>query len=457
MAVYSQAKKTHARYVILALITLVLTLATGDRATLSVAGLDMQRDLGISSIEIGYLFSVFSWAYVLCMTPAGWVADRFGSKLAMFLGVLVWSLVTILMGFVSYITLVIPALLVLRFLLGVCESPVGPSAGRIIAAWFPSAERGVAGAIFNSAQYISIAMFMPLMAWLCHTFGWQHVFIVMGILGIAVALAWGKIFYVPMKHPWVNQAELDHIQQGGGLIDLDIAVGQVNRQLDRKKSASWSDIGQLFKSRMLVGIFIAQYCINAITWFFMTWFPIYLVKERGFTILHAGFMASIPAICGLAGGITSGFVSDWLLRKTDNLSLARKGPITVGLTLSASMMLCNYVQAESLVIFFMSLAFFGKGFGSLGWAVVADTAPKKIIGTTGGIFNSIGNLSGIITPVVIGYVLSITGSFQAALIFVGSHGIIAVLSYWFIVGKIQRLELTPASPRPGPSETVTKS
>jgi len=131
---------------------------------------------------------------------------------------------------------------------------------------------------------------------------------------------------------------------------------------------------------MLVGLFIAHYCITAITWFFMTWFPIYLVKEYGFNILHAGFIASIPAICGLAGGITRGFVSDWLLKRTGNLSLVRKGLIIFGLTLSASMMLCNYVQAETWVILLMSLAFFGKGFGLLGWAVVADAAPKKIIG-----------------------------------------------------------------------------
>lgn len=369
-----------------------------------------------------------------------------------------WSLVTILMGFVSYVSLVVPALLVLRFLLGVCESPVGPSAGRIIAAWFPASERGLSGAIFNSAQYLSIAVFVPLMAWLCHTFGWQHVFVVMGILGVGIALLWSKLFYVPMKHPWVNQAELDHIKNGSGLIDLDMNIGQATSQERAKKAVRFTEMLQLFKSRMLVGIFIAQYCINALTWFFMTWFPIYLVKERGFTILHAGFMASIPAICGLAGGITSGVVSDWLLKRTGNLSLERKGPIIAGLTLSASMILCNYVQAEVLVITLMSLAFFGKGFGSLGWAVVADTAPKKIIGITGGIFNSIGNLSGIVTPVVIGYMLSSTGSFQLALVYVGSHGIVAVLSYLFIVGKIQRLELPPppSQHKPGTQQPVAK-
>ena len=107
-------------------------------------------------------------------------------------------------------------------------------------------------------------------------------------------------------------------------------------------------------------------------------------------------------------------------------------------------------------MFLMSAAFFGKGFGSLGWAVVADTAPTEIIGTTGGLFNSLGNIAGIITPVVIGYILQQTGSFANALVYVGAHGIIAVFSYWIIVGKIQRLKLNgPANPV-GTPESVTK-
>lgn len=431
--------KTHARYYILFMITLVLTLATGDRATLSVAGPEMQKELGISAVEIGYLFSAFSWAYVISMTPAGWVADKIGSKRAMFLGILLWSVMTVLMGLVSYITFVVPALLILRFLLGVCESPVGPSAGRIIAAWFPSQERGVAGAIFNSAQYASLAIFTPLMAWLCHAFGWDHVFIVMGVIGIVIAFCWSKFFHVPMKHSGINSEEMEYLKEGGALVELDT----VTSVKGERKRAGLQEIAQLFKSRMLIGIFIGQYCISAITWFFMTWFPIYLVKERGMSILQAGFMASVPAICGLVGGILSGFFSDWLLRKTNNLSLARKVPITIGLTMSASMILCNYVGSEALVMFLMSAAFFGKGFGSLGWAVVADTAPKEIIGTTGGLFNSLGNIAGIVTPVVIGYILQETNSFANALVFVGTHGIIAVCSYWFIVGKIERLKIAP--------------
>ncbi len=439
----NQGRKTNYRFVVLALITLVLTLSTADRATLSVAGVGMGKDLNFNSMEMGYLFSAFSWAYVLGQVPAGWLGDKLGSKVTMFGGLLMWSVVTVAMGFVWPSSYAFTLLLGLRFLLGIFETPVGPSSGRIIAGWFPSSERGKAGAIFNSAQYLSLAVFTPLMGWLAYTFSWHYVYIVMGFLGVLLAITWHALFYVPTKHPHVNQAELDYIQDGGGLIEMDAQIGKEGPKDGAAKGegVKFSDIAQLFKSRMLSGIFLAQYCITAISWFYLSWFPIYLVKAKGFSILQAGFIASIPAIAGCIGGISSGFVSDWILKKTGSVSLARKIPITIGFTLSATIMICNYVEAETVVIALMSAAFFGKGFGNLGWTVVADTAPKEIVGLTSGVFNSIGQASGIITPVVIGYILQTTGSFNGALIYVGAHGLVAIFSYWFIVGKIQRFEL----------------
>ena len=436
-------KPTRYRFLVLALITIILTLSTGDRATLSVAGVGMGKDLGFDSLQLGYLFSAFSWAYVLGQIPAGWLGDKIGSKATIFGGLFMWSVVTASMGLIAPSSIAFFLLLGLRFCLGLFETPVGPSSGKIIASWFPGNERGIAGSIFNSAQYFSLAIFTPFMGWLAYTFSWHYVYIVMGILGIVLACIWKKLFQVPSKHKGVNQAELDLIKEGGGLIDMDADLGSDNTSSanSSKQKVKLSDIGQLFKSRMLGGIFLAQYCITAISWFYWSWFPIYLVKERGLSILQAGFMASIPAIAGGIGGVLSGFVSDWILKKTGSLALARKIPITIGFTLSALIILCNYVQADSMVIFLMSAAFFGKGFGNLGWTVVADTAPKKIVGITGGVFNSIGQASGIITPVVIGYILKVTGSFDGALIYVGAHGLMVILSYWLIVGKIQRFEL----------------
>lgn len=197
------------------------------------------------------------------------------------------------------------------------------------------------------------------------------------------------------------------------------------------------------KSRMMIGIYIGQYCINALTYFFITWFPVYLVQARGMSILKAGMVASVPAICGFLGGVLGGIISDWLMRRTSNLTLSRKVPIVVGMLLSMSMIACNYVDTEWMVVGIMAFAFFGKGLGALGWAVMADTAPKEISGLSGGLFNMFGNVSGIVTPIAIGYIIGTTGSFNGALIYVGIHALLAVVSYVFIVGKIERIQLRP--------------
>ena len=144
----------------------------------------------------------------------------------------------------------------------------------------------------------------------------------MGAIGLLLALFWGRLFEVPTKHKKANPAELAYIKAGGGLVELDADIRDANGQKQKIKGATLSEFGQLFKSRMLVGIFISQYCISSITWFFLSWFPIYLVKERGLSILEAGLVASIPAICGWIGGISSGFISDYLLKRTGSLSLA---------------------------------------------------------------------------------------------------------------------------------------
>ena len=127
-------------------------------------------------------------------------------------------------------------------------------------------------------------------------------------------------------------------------------------------------------------------------------------------------------------------ISDWLMRRTGSLNIARKTPIVLGMLLSMTMVFCNYVNAEWMIIGFMAMAFFGKGIGALGWAVMADTAPKEISGLSGGLFNMFGNISGIVTPIAIGYIVGTTGSFNGALIYVGVHALVAVLSYPVLVG-----------------------
>ncbi len=428
-------RPTRVRYGIVLFLFLLTSVNYADRATLSIVGTDLAKDLKLDPIAMGYVFSAFAWAYVVCQIPGGWLLDRFGSKRIYFWSIVLWSLFTLLQGFIGGLgAAAIAVLFALRFLLGAAEAPSFPANARIVAAWFPTAERGTASAIFNSAQYFATVLFSPVMGWIAYTSGWAPVFWFMGAVGLVFAAVWPRLIHGPREHPRINAAEIAHIEQGGGLVDLD-----------RKSAAAapvrWAVLGQLLKNRMLLGIYFGQYCITTLTWFFLTWFPIYLVKERGMSILKVGFVAALPALCGFVGGILGGWFSDWLLRRGRTLTVARKTPIVAGLLLSVSMVACNYVDAEWAVILFMSLAFFGKGVGALGWAVISDTSPKSVTGLCGGLFNTFGNTAGIVTPIAIGYILHATGSFNWALIYVSAHAALAVASYLLVVGEIKRVEL----------------
>lgn len=435
----SPAKKTNIRWLVVVILFMLTAVNYADRATLSIAGSAIQKELGLTSIQMGYIFSAFGWAYVVAQLPGGWLLDRFGSKRVYAVCLIFWSLSVALQGSAVFFTGVTAAavLFAFRYLMATFEAPSFPANARIVAAWFPKQERGTASSIFNAAQYFATVIFAPLMGWIVHSFGWHYVFIVMGATGIAMLFFWLKFIYDPKEHPMANKAEVDYIEEGGGLVNMDMKKdGQA-----KKAGPNLALIKQLLSNRMFIGIYLAQYCINALTFFFISWFPVYLVQARGMDILHAGFAAAIPALCGFGGGIAGGVFSDFLLHRGYSLSVARKLPIVAGMVLSMAMIGCNYVDSIPLVILFMALSFFGKAFGALGWAVGSDTFPREIAGLAGGVFNMCGNLSSITTPIAIGYIVAVTGSFEWALVFTVAHGLVAAFSYLFLVGDIRRVEL----------------
>lgn len=434
-------RQTHARYFILALLFLMTSINYADRATLSFAGPAAAKDLGLSPASLGYVFSAFGWAYVAAQLPGGWLLDRFGSRTVYAFSILLWSFFTASQGLVGLLTggTAIIAFFALRFMVGITEAPAFPGNSRVVAAWFPASERGTASAVFNSAQYFATAAFSPLMGWITHAFGWPWVFGVMGGLGIMLFVVWMKSVHNPKDHPLANQAEVDYIAAGGGLVDMDQP-----KAAEVENGPKWGYIKQLLSNRMTLGVFIAQYGVNAVTYFFLTWFPVYLVQARGMSILKAGFVASVPALCGFVGGVLGGMLSDHLLRRGHSLTFARKSVIILGFMMSITMVACNYIDLDWMVVGVMALAFFGKGLGALGWAVMSDIAPKEIVGLSGSLFNLFGNIASIVTPIVIGYIVQDTGSFNGALVYVGANCALVIFCYLFVVGEIKRMELKRA-------------
>ena len=432
------AKATHIRYLVVTMLFVASCFSYGDRVALSVGGVAMQKALSLDPIKMGLLLSGFGWAYVVGQLPSGGLLDRFGCKRVYGISIVAWSICALLIGFAGYVPAASAFTVIfgLRLVSGLAQSPVFPGNGRIVAAWFPTSERGRASAIFNSSQYFSLFAFGALFGWMTEKYGWQSCFWFMGSIGLVLAFLWSKTIFSVDEHPMISRPEVEFVQRGGGLV----TVGSTGV---RGNPLTWSTLKMLLSQRMLVGIYIGQFCINTLTTFFLTWFPSYLVKARHMSILHAGFAAALPALCGFTGGILGGVCSDWLLRMGYSLTFARKAPIIAGMLLSVTMIACNYTNTQAVVLAIMSLAFFGKGFGALGWTVIADTSPKELVGVNGGVFNLFGNLSTISTPTVIGILVAKTGSFNSALVFVGLTALVAIFSYVVIVGDIKRLELPP--------------
>src|SRR5262249_40282210 len=275
------------RFTIVAMLFAVTIVNYADRATIAITGPVISKDLGLSPVQMGFIFSAFGWAYVACQIPGGWLLDRFGSKAVYFWSIFAWSFFTLIQGATGYAGAVwaVYALFALRFLVGLAESPFFPANARVVAAWFPANERGTASAIFNSAQYFATVLFAPIMGWITTAMGWPYVFYFMGLVGTIVSLIWLKVVYAPNQHPYIEQPELDYIERGGALVNMDPAKGAA-RVDTQKKAFEWEYIQQLISNRMMIGIYLAQYCINALTYFFITWFPVYLVQQRGMSILN---------------------------------------------------------------------------------------------------------------------------------------------------------------------------
>jgi MFS transporter, ACS family, D-galactonate transporter len=421
--------RTHVRWVpILALIAVGTMINYLDRTVLGIAAPFLSKDLGLTAAQMGLVFSAFSWSYALLQIPGGIFLDRFGTRLTYFLAVVFWSVFTALMAAARSL----PALIATRIGVGVFEAPCFPANSRVLATWFPQHERARANGIYSFGQYVGLGFLSVPLFWITQRFGWRGLFIVVGAFGVVFGLTWWALFRNPGESRTVNRAELEYIEAGGG--------GEYQGEPVRFE---WRHLRALLRHRQVVGASIGQFGGNSTQVFFVTWFPTYLVTARGMTFIQAGIMTSLPYIGASVGVLAGGLVSDLMLKRTGSANLARKLPIVSGMLLASTIVAANYVPAgsDAVVIAIMSIAFFGQGMTNLGWTVISDVAPKKLIGLTSGIFNFSANLAGIVTPLVIGVTFQLTGSFVGPLVYIGVVALIGAFSYSVILGDIHRLEM----------------
>ncbi|WP_395757088.1 MFS transporter [Achromobacter sp. EB05] len=425
----SAQRPTRSRYLIMVMLFITVVINYLDRSNLSIAAPALKDEFGLDTVHEGLILSAFGWTYAAMQIPGGWLVDRVSPRVLYAAALILWSAATFFMGFAGSFVI----LFVLRLAVGALEAPAYPINNRVVTTWFPEKERATAIGFYTSGQFVGLAFLTPVLAWLQHHYGWHMVFVSTGLLGIVWGVLWYLIYREPRQFKGANAAEIELIQKGGGVVDLD------KRVTEKKAPFNWNDLGLVMSQRKLWGVYLGQFCLTSTLWFFLTWFPTYLVKYRGMDFIKSGFLASVPFLAAFIGVLCSGVLSDFLIRRGATVGLARKLPIILGLLISTSMIGANFTDSTPWVIFFLALAFFGNGLASITWSLVSALAPVRLLGLTGGVFNFVGNLSSICTPIVIGFLVS-KDSFAPAIAYVSSLALLGALSYILLVGKVERIE-----------------
>ncbi|TYB52975.1 MFS transporter [Nonomuraea sp. PA05] len=423
--------RSRLRWTIITLSGLGLTIAYLDRSALSVASTYMQDELGFDQTTKGILLSSFFWTYAIFQLPSGWLLDRFGPRLIYPIAVVWWSLWTAATALAHGVG----TLLVTRLGLGIGEAPVQPANIKVVSAWFPRRERALASSLFDTGQQVGVALSVPVVTALIAAFGWRAAFVVIGVVGMVWVIGWWKIYRSPQDHPRISQAELDYIEGG------DAAVPETGPRV------RWVE---LLRYPTVWGLVLGYICRSATGAFFLTWYPSYLVEDRGFTILELGVFGSIPSLLAVGATIAGGAFSDWLVRRGVPISRARKLPIITGMLLASTIALTTFVDGNVAVMVLLSISNCAHSFaGAAILSLPAEVAPApSVVGSVAGFQNFGSQIGNIISPILIGFFLTMSGdSYTGPMLFAGAMAILGTLIYGFVV-KVRPLnENLPAESR----------
>ncbi|HEY4815297.1 MAG TPA: MFS transporter [Chthoniobacterales bacterium] len=385
------SRPTKTRWLVLLLISLMYMITYMDRTGISIAAPAMEREFGLSKTAIGVVFSVFLWAYAIGQIPGGWLADRFGPRLVLLIIVPFWSLMTAMTAVASGLT----SLIGIRFVFGLAESGAFPTATRAMQLWFPKAERGIVHGVTHSFSRFAVAIVPFLAVSIMVTLGWRWIFYLFGAAG----LLWSAAFYLlyqnlPEKHARVNQEELARIR--GRDADGKIKPITLHQQL----ATPWKTI---FRSANMWYIAAGYCCFYYGTYFFMTWFPTYLVDYRHLSLKTVGVWASLPLLAGMVGDIVGGTLTDKVYRRTGKLKFARR-IVAAPAMLASGVCLIPAATAHSAwtaILCLTASLFFLELVISPAWAVPMDVG-GEYSGTVCGVMNMAGSLAASLSPIIFG-------------------------------------------------------
>src|SRR3984957_13394803 len=389
--VVAAARPSHFRWYVLVLISLMYMITYMDRSNISIAAPSIAKEFGFSKTEIALLFSGFAWAYAAGQVPGGWLADNFGPKRVLLAIVPFWSLMTAATAWASGAT----SLFVVRFAFGLGEAGAFPTASRAMQLWFPKSERGFVQGMTHCFSRLAIAITPLVAVVIMNAWGWRWIFYIFALLGII----WSLVFFYfygnrPEAEPRVDAGELAHIR--GTVPDGEISPVATRLRSD----VPWRAI---FTSPNMWFIAAAYGCFFYGAYFYVSWFPTYLLEFRHLSLNSVGYLASLPLISAMLGDLAGGILTDHVLRKTGNLRLARRGGAPPCLLLAALLLIPAGTtdNAMTAVLCLTASNFFLELVLGPAWAV-----PMHVGGTSSGtvtaVMNMVGALGASISPLVFG-------------------------------------------------------
>jgi MFS family permease len=374
-----------------------------DRVNISTAAPVMQKDLGLTATELGIAFSAFAYPYAFFQIAGGWLGDRMGPRLTLFLCGVVVAVSTAWTGMVGGLA----TLFMSRLVLGIGEGPAFPTATRALSNWMRPDQRAFAQGITHAFARFGNAATPPLIAAIIVAFSWRMSFYILGLLSLVWAGLWLIYFRDdPRKHPGITDQDLEGLPPS--------TVAAVRRQVP------WGPL-----LRRIMPVTLTDFCYGWILWLYLNWLPSFFLHEYKLDLKKSALFSAGVFFAGVVGDTVGGIVSDRILRRTGNVNKARISVIVVGFLGSFCFMLpIVFVHDLLTVAICLSMAFF---FAELIvapiWAMPMDITPEYS-GSASGFMNFGFGVAGIISPVVFGYAIDLTGRWDVP--FMGSLGVLLV-------------------------------
>jgi MFS family permease len=385
-----------------------------DRGNLSIAAPLLEPEMNLNHAQTGALLGAFFWTYALMQLfgIAGWLADRFDVTIVLAAGFLAWSVSTAVTGLATTFT----ALFIMRLVLGAGESVAYPCYSLILARYFPEQHRGVANALIDAGSKLGPALGTLLGGLLIARIGWRALFVILGFGALIWLIPW--MMWRPKKQT-VSMA-------------LSGPIPSV-REILSKRSA-W-------------GTFFGLFCVNYYWYFLLTWLPLYLVRERHFSMDKMATVGSFIYLVIAATTVVAGWLSDHWIRQGSSVSRVRKGMAVFGLLASTIILPVATIENPTTAMALLVAACMGFGvLTSNHWAITQTLAGPSAAGRWTSLQNGFGNLAGIAAPSVTGFAVQATGSFEVAFAVSAAVALIGALMYGLVIGKVEQVEFDSSKP-----------